>query len=109
VNRASIAGARVVGERSRQSNHFERLARAEKVVRLVRVIDQHARDLDIDPIANAAAVLRSVVDLLDERGWAGTADEAKCKAPSADTICEVRRVYEQRAEQVEKDPFARFS
>lgn len=94
---------------TRQPNPFERMARAVKIEKLVAAIDQHARDIEIDPVTNAAAVLRSVVDLLDERGWAGTADEAKVNAPSETTIKAVRRVYEQRAAQANEDPFARFS
>jgi hypothetical protein len=92
-HRAQLPNVRVVG-----ANHYERFYRAQKIDRLVAEIDATAERAGIKPHAQAGLVLSRVIDLLDEHGWMRLASDARCIAPSAETIAAVRRVYERRAE-----------
>lgn len=96
-NLAAIPGARRVGSgRSARPSHFELTARAEKVARLMNVLDRVAVDNGLDPILNAGAVAIRLASMPAD-GWVKAAKIAHVNAPSEVTIAAVVEGYNERA------------
>lgn len=89
--RATLPGARTVG------NSFEERARREKVARLVNVLDLAVvEQLKLDPIAQAKQVAVRL-SAMGESGWEKAAKIASVNLPSATTRAAVIDSYYERA------------
>jgi hypothetical protein len=76
------------------SNPFERLARAEKVAKMVAAIDRQAQSNKLDPHGQAVA---DWIASIDRHTWVIFAEGLKLRAPSVETIGQVVSVYRARA------------
>lgn len=66
------------------SNPYEAAGRARKVLALVRAIETWSRRVGIDPDRDAVR-LAELLELCNDYEWAGLAQLARVKAPSAET------------------------
>ena len=83
------------------TNPYERVARAEKVAKLVRAIDLTSRSIGMDPIRSALEVARRL-RAQSLSFWTDLAKFAGCNVPSEFTQREIVGVYLARASEARK-------